>query len=116
MLTQAGLDPDVPALAEVPSAAASVAAQAALQAQQQAAQAQQAAAQQNGGVPNGAEGPDPRLDPNGVAAPGADDTQMPDIAASGVQPPAGGPEQASPGEMPPTVKPAGSPRRIDIPQ
>jgi hypothetical protein len=108
-LTQAGLDPDVPALAEVPSAAAQVAAQAALA-------AQQAAAQQNGGVPNGAEGPDDRLNPDGSQpAPAPDDSQMPDLAESGVSAPAGAPEQASPAAMPPTVKPAGSPRRIDIP-
>jgi hypothetical protein len=108
MLTQAGLDPDVPALAEVPSAAAAVAAQAAQQ-----AQALAAAAAQNGGVPNGAEGPDPRLNPDGTQPQPQDaDTQMPDIAASGV---AGAPEQASPGALPATVKPEGSPRRIDMP-
>jgi DNA-directed RNA polymerase subunit RPC12/RpoP len=104
MLTQAGLDPDVPALAEVPSAAAATAAQASLQ-------AQQLAAQQNGGVPNGAEGPDPRLNPDGTpSAPPAND-QMPDIADSGVQ----GPQQAAPPGMPDNVKPEGSPRRIDLP-
>lgn len=107
MLTQAGLDPDVPALAEVPSAAAAEAAQAALQ-------AQQLAAQQNGGVPNGAQGPDARLNPDGSQQqPAPDDTQMPDIAASGV---AGAPQQASPAGLPPEVKPEGSPRRIDLPQ
>ena len=108
MLTQAGLDPDVPALAEVPSAAAAVAAQAEAQAQQEQ---QAAAAAQNGGVPNGAEGPDPRLGPDGTAPPEAQGP--PDIAASGV---AGAPQQASPAELPPDVKPEGSPRRIDIPQ
>lgn len=103
MLTQAGLDPDVPALAEVPSAAASVAAQASLQAQQ----AQQQAAAQNGGVPNGAEGPDDRLNPDGTpSAP----PQMPDIADNGQ-----GPVQASPAGLPSDVKPEGSPRRIDLP-
>jgi hypothetical protein len=107
MLTQAGLDPDVPALAEVPSAAASVAAQASLQAQQ----AQQQAAAQNGGVPNGAEGPDARLNPDGTQPATQADTQMPDIADSGVQ----GPEQAAPAGLPPNVKPEGSPRRIDLP-
>lgn len=106
MLTQAGLDPDVPALAEVPSAAASVAAQASLQAQQ----SQQQAAAQNGGVPNGAEGPDPRLGPDGSPAQQAD-TGMPDIADSGVQ----GPVQAAPAGLPAEVKPEGSPRRIDMP-
>src|ERR1017187_5061657 len=105
-LTQTGLDPDVPALAEVPSAAAATGAQAALQGQQQQAD-QQAAAQQNGGVPNGAQGPDPRLSPDGSAQ-----DQMPDIAASGV---AGAPQQASPTGLPPSVKPEGSPRRIDMP-
>lgn len=102
MLTQAGLDPDVPALAEVPSAAAAVAAQAAEMAQQQAAA-------QNGGVPNGAEGPDPRLNPDGSPA---QPEQTPDIAAAGMAPP----QQAAPTTMPDSVKPAGSPRRIDIPQ
>jgi len=106
MLTQAGLDPDVPALAEVPSAAASVAAQAALQAQQNAAQ-------QNGGVPNGAEGADPRLNPDGTSpAPPQDNGQMPDLADSGT---VGPPEQASPAGLPPSVKPMGSPRKIDLP-
>lgn len=104
-LTQAGLDPDVPALAEVPSAAAAVAAQAAEMAQQQA----QAAAQ-NGGVPNGAEGPDPRLNPDGTApTPPQNGAQMPDLAA------AGAPQQAAPEQLPPDIKPAGSPRRIDMP-
>lgn len=107
MLTQAGLDPDVPALAEVPSAAASVAAQASLQAQQ----AQQQAAAQNGGVPNGAEGPDSRLNPDGTAAAPPQNDQMPDIADSGVQ----GPVQAAPAGIPDEIKPAGSPRRIDVP-
>jgi hypothetical protein len=102
MLTQAGLDPDVPALAEVPSAAASVAAQASLA-------AQQAAATQNGGVPNGAEGPDPRLNPDGTSP--APPAEMPDIADSGVQ----GPQQAAPSGMPADIKPEGSPRRIDLP-
>ena len=114
MLTQTGLDPDQPALAEVPSAAAEVAAQAALQAQA----AQQAAAAQNGGVPNGAEGPDDRLNPDGTQpAPAPDDTQMPDLAESGVQAPqaAGPPQQAAPVPSP-SVKPQGSPRRIDLPQ
>jgi len=116
MLTQAGLDPDVPALAEVPAAAAETAAQFAMQQQQQQAQAQQAAAQQNGGVPNGAEGPDARLNPDGTA-PGAAGAQTPDLAASGVPQPAGPPQQASaPPGGPPNVMPAGSPRRIDIPQ
>ncbi len=102
MLTQAGLDPDVPALAEVPSAAAQTAAQ-------QALQAQQLAAQQNGGVPNGAEGPDDRLNPDGTqpAPPGA---QMPDLADSGMQP-----QQAAPAGLPPDIKPEGAPRRIDLP-
>ena len=82
----------MPALAEVPSAAAEVAAQFALQ--QQAQQA--AAAAQNGGVPNGAEGPDPRLNPDGTPAPPApDESQMPDIADSGVAQPAGGAAQTS---------------------
>jgi hypothetical protein len=119
-LTQTGLDPDVPALAEVPSAAAEVAAQFALQ--QQAQQA--AAAAQNGGVPNGAEGPDPRLNPDGSATPppAPDETQMPDIAESGVAQPAGqqqaGPPQqaAPPQQMPPSVQPPGSPRRIGLPR
>jgi len=119
-LTQTGLDPDVPALAEVPSAAAEVAAQFALQ--QQAQQA--AAAQQNGGVPNGAEGPDPRLNPDGSATPppAPDETQMPDIADSATQQPAGqqqaGPPQqaAPPQQMPPSVQPPGSPRRIGLPR
>ena len=107
-LTQAGLDPDVPALAEVPSAAAQVAAQAALQAQQ----AQQQAAAQNGGVPNGAEGPDPRLNPDGTQpTPPPNEAQMPDLAAAGATPP----QQAAPAGLPPNVKPAGSPRRIDLP-
>lgn len=102
MLTQAGLDPDVPALAEVPSAAAAVAAQAALQAQAEAAA-------QNGGVPNGAQSPDPRLNPDGTQpAPPPNDAQMPDLAAAGAP-------QAAPAGLPPTVKPEGSPRRIDIP-
>ena len=113
MLTQTGLDPDQPALAEVPSAAAATAAQATLQAQA----AQQAAAAQNGGVPNGAEGPDDRLNPDGTQpAPAPDDTQMPDLADCGTPQPAGPPQQASPAAMPPSVKPANSPRRIDIPQ
>ena len=113
-LTQTGLDPDVPALAEVPSAAAEVAAQFALQAQA----AQQQAAAQNGGTPNGAEGPDPRLNPDGSATPppAPDETQMPDIAESGVAQPAGPPQQASAPAMPPSVQPQGSPRRIGIPQ
>ena len=108
-LTQAGLDPDVPALAEVPSQAAAVA--------EQAAQMMQAAAAQNGGVPNGAEGPDDRLNPDGTQpAPAPDDTQVPDLAASGVpEPPAGGPQQAAPAAAPPMITPPGSPRRIDIP-
>ena len=105
MLTQAGLDPDVPALAEVPSAAAKVAADA-------AAQAQAEAAQQNGGVPNGAQGPDPRLNPDGTQPqPAPEDQQAPDIAAAGVAPP----QQAAAPGLPPSVKPAGSPRRIDLP-
>ena len=111
MLTQAGLDPDVPALAEVPSAAATVAAQAALQAQKD----QAAAAQQNGGVPSGAEGPDARLDQNGVAPGPIGNMQTPDIAASGAPQPAGPPVQAAPAAMPPGVKPPGSPRTIPIP-
>lgn len=102
MLTQAGLDPDVPALAEVPSQAAAIAAEASAQAQQLAA-----AAAQNGGVPNGAEGPDNRLSQDGTQP-----QQMPDIADSGV---AGPPQQPSPQQMPPDVKPEGSPRRIDLP-
>jgi hypothetical protein len=100
-LTQAGLDPDVPALAEVPSQAAAIAAAAA-----EMAEAQAAAATQNGGVPNGAEGPDPRLGPHGEPQP------MPDIAESGV---AGPPTQPSPEGMPAEVKPQGSPRKIDVP-
>ena len=104
-LTQAGLDPDVPALAEVPSAAAAVAEQAAQMAQQMQ---QAAAAAQNGGVPNGAEGPDPRLNPDGTQPQGGG--QLPDIAAAGL------PQQAAPPGLPPDVKPYGSPRRIDIPQ
>ena len=105
MLTQAGLDPDVPALAEVPSAAAKVAADA-------AAQAQAEAAQQNGGVPNGAQGPDPRLNQDGTQPqPAPEDQQTPDIAAAGVAPP----QQAAAPGLPPSVKPAGSPRRIDLP-
>lgn len=105
-LTQAGLDPDVPALAEVPSGAAQAAAEAA-----QAAQA--AAAAQNGGVPNGAEGPDARLNPDGSAK---EPQPMPDIAASGVPAPAAGaPQQASPAGLPPEINPPGSPRRIDMP-
>jgi hypothetical protein len=102
-LTQTGLDPDVPALAEVPSAAAQVGAQAALQAQAEAAA-------QNGGVPNGAEGPDARLNPDGTQ-PAPPEGSMPDIADSGVQ----GPQQAAPQGLPQAVKPAGSPRRIDMP-
>jgi hypothetical protein len=102
-LTQAGLDPDVPALAEVPSAAATIAAQAAQIAQQQAAA-------QNGGAANGAEGPDPRLNPDGTApVPPQEGSQMPDLAA------AGAPQQAAPPQLPPEVKPEGSPRRIDMP-
>ncbi len=109
MLTQAGLDPDVPALAEIPSGAAQVAAQAS----QMAQQAAQQAAAQNGGVPNGAEGPDPRLSPDGTQPTTAGDAaQMPDIADSGV---AGPTQQASPDGLPAVVKPAGSPRRIDLP-
>ena len=104
MLMQAGLDPDVPALAEVPSAAAATAAQASLQAQQYAAQ-------QNGGVPNGAEGPDDRLNPDGTQPAPPADQQMPDLADSGVQ----GPQQAAPSGLPDDIKPAGSPRRIDLP-
>ena len=115
MLTQAGLDPDQPALAEVPSAAAKVAAEAALQAQQQQAQAQQAAAAQNGGVPSGAEGPDARLDANGVAPGPQGQMQTPDIAASGAPQPAGPPVQAAPPGLPPRVQPPGSPRGITIP-
>lgn len=112
-LTQTGLDPDVPALAEVPSAAAEVAAQFALQ--QQAQQA--AAAAQNGGVPNGAEGPDSRLNPDGTEAPPAPtDAQTPDLADAGVEQPAGPPQQASAPGLPPAVKPPNSPRRIDLPQ
>lgn len=95
MLTQAGLDPDVPALAEVPSADATIAAQA-------------AAAQQNGGVPSGAEGPDERLnaagEPNQPEAP-AQGEMTPDIAALMQQP----------GEIPAQIKPEGSPRTINIP-
>jgi len=102
-LTQAGLDPDVPALAEVPSQDA---AQAALAAQQLA---QQQAAAQSGGQASGAEGPDPRLSPDGTHPALPPDTQMPDLAA------AGAPQQASPAAMPPEIKPDGSPRRIDIP-
>jgi len=64
-LTQAGLDPDVPATAEVPSQAAQDAAQA-------------AAALQSGGTPSGAEGPDPRMDAHGNPIP----APTPDIAAS----------------------------------
>ena len=114
-LTQAGLDPDVPALAEVPSAAAKVAADAAMQERQAQLQAQQAAAQQNGGVPNGAEGPDARLDANGVAPGPLGQMQTPDIAASGAPQPAGPPQQASPAVGPPGVKPPGAPRTIPIP-
>src|SRR5208282_6365841 len=111
-LTQTGLDPDVPALAEVPSAAAEVAAQFALQ--QQAQQA--AAAAQNGGVPNGAQGPDPRLNPDGSQPAQNADSQMPDLADSGAgESGAGEPQQASPNGLPPSVTPPGSPRRIDMP-
>lgn len=62
-LTQAGLDPNVPALSEVPSADSVIGAQAA------------AAAMQGGGVPSGAEQPDPRLDATGNPLP------TPDISA-----------------------------------
>lgn len=105
MLTQAGLDPDVPASAEIPSSEAAQAAQAV-----QAAQAAQAAAQ-NGGVANGAEGPDPRLNaqgapnqaqPNGNAVP---PQQTPDIAAMGMPP----------GSTPNSIRPEGAPRSIQIP-
>jgi len=118
MLTQTGLDPDQPALAEVPSAAAATAAQAALQAQ---AAAQQAAAAQNGGVPNGAEGPDERLNPDGTQpAPAPDGSQMPDLADTGApnapQPAAGAPVQAAPMAQPAGIKPPGSPRTISVPQ
>jgi hypothetical protein len=111
-LTQMGLDPDVPALTEVPSQAAAVGEQAA-----QMLQAQQAAAQQNGGVPSGAEGPDDRLNPDGTQmVPASEDTQVPDLAAAGIaQPPAGAPQQAAPAGAPPTVMPPGSPRRIALP-
>jgi hypothetical protein len=118
MLTQTGLDPDQPALAEVPSAAAATAAQAALQAQQQQADA---AAAQNGGVPNGAEGPDARLNPDGTQpAPAPDGSQMPDLADTNApnapQQAAGGPIQAAPMAQPPSIKPPGSPRTIGVPQ
>lgn len=91
MLTQAGLDPDVPALAEIPSG--------------EAAAALAAAAGQNGGVPNGAEGPDPRLDPQGLPLP------TPDIGAVG-PPEIDTPQNPSPDE----IHPAGSPQSIRVPQ
>lgn len=93
MLTQAGLDPDTPALAEVPSGDAAVAAQAAAQAQ-------------GGGVPSGAEGPDPRLDASGAPIPGGNvgAPQTPDIAMMGEG-----------GDGTTSIRPPGSPRPINIP-
>lgn len=108
-LTQAGLDPDVPALAEVPSNEAVQTAQQAALLEQQAQQ--QAAAAQNGGVPNGAQGPDPRLNAQGAAQPGqaGPAQQTPDIANLGVN-------QGMPaGNAPNSIKPPGSPREIQIP-
>ena len=95
-LTQVGLDPDVPATAEIASGDATLAAQVA------------AAAQQNGGVPNGAQGPDARLGPDGTPAPApVGPPQTPDIgAAGGIGANPGGPQQ---------IKPEGSPRTINIP-
>lgn len=69
-LTQVGLDPDVPATAELASGDATLAAQV-------------MSANQNGGAPNGAEGPDSRLGPTGAPAPQGP-PQTPDIAAGAV--------------------------------
>lgn len=103
-LTQAGIDPDVPATAEIPSGEAQAGAQAA----QQAQQAQAAA--QSGGVPSGAEGPDPRLDAQGNALPGSElapNAAIPDIGGS--------PEDYLGNASPAGVKPPGSPRTIPLP-
>lgn len=111
-LTQMGLDPDVPATAEIPSTEAALSAQQAQQmAQQQAqrAQQEQAAAQQNGGAPNGAQGPDPRLTAQGTQPGQAGPGQTPDIANMGVN------QGMPPGNAPGSIKPPGSPREIQIP-
>jgi hypothetical protein len=102
-LTAAGMDPDVPALTEIPQALAQAGLVAGTQAQQQIA-----AATQSGGQPSGATSPDPRLDNEGKpkagsGLPGA--PPSPDIAETL---PIGGP-------MPPSVHPEGSPRAINLP-
>lgn len=98
-LTQAGIDPDVPATAEIPSgeAAAGI----------QARNALDAAAQQNGGVPNGAEGPDPRLDAQGNPNANSGLAPLPDIG--------GAPEDYTGGDVPTGIKPPGSPQTIPLP-
>lgn len=68
-LAQQGIDPSLPVTADIPSADAQLGAQAA------------AASLQGGGVPSGAEGPDPRLDATGNALP------TPDISAIGATAP-----------------------------
>lgn len=101
-LTQAGLDPDVPALAEIPSGAATVGAMAGAQ---DVAKAQ--AMQQGGGVPSGAEGADPRLDANGVAQ------NIPQPGEPGFSPP--NPDVLPDIAGPHLIKPEGSPRSIRVP-
>lgn len=111
-LTQAGLDPDVPALAEVPSNEAVQTAQQAALLEQQAQQ--QAAAMQSGGQSSGAQGPDPRLNANGAPAQQGAQGPTPDIAAQGIS--NGAVNQGMPqGSAPNSIKPPGSPREIQIP-
>jgi hypothetical protein len=69
-----GLDPDSPGMEEITGGQAAVAAATFAQAQEQAAM-------QAGGVPNGAEGPDTRLDASGAKHAGS--TKVPDIAGGG---------------------------------
>lgn len=103
-LTQAGLDPDVPALAELPSGGAVIGAEAGAQ---DTAQAQQMAAQQNGGVPSGAEGPDPRLSADGTAQ------NMPQPGEPGFSAP--NPNALPDIAQPNPLKPPGAPRAIHMP-
>lgn len=87
-LQSMGLDPDSPGMEEITGGQAAVAA-----ATMQGIQEQQmAAAGQNGGVANGAEGPDARLDGSGAkhagsTKPDAQPGIVPDIAGGGQAPP-----------------------------
>ena len=64
--------------------------------------AAQMAAGQNGGVPNGAEGPDPRLTPQGAKIPPQEPPPPPDLAAAGEGTP----------QMPPGIQ---QPRQLGAP-